>query len=81
LPPAQPGDLLLCCLGASVPNHAAISCGKGELLPHLPKQLRKRERYPKKGQRRPLSVWRHRHWHASAFTGICNDLAAASACM
>ncbi|EOB4839926.1 hypothetical protein, partial [Escherichia coli] len=23
----------------------------------------------------------HRHWHASAFTGICNDLAAASACM
>ncbi|EIA2502905.1 phage tail protein, partial [Escherichia coli] len=24
--------------------------------------------------------WRHRHWHASAFTGICNDLAAASAC-
>ncbi|ENT7182700.1 hypothetical protein, partial [Escherichia coli] len=21
------------------------------------------------------------HWHASAFTGICNDLAAASACM
>ncbi|EHL0222135.1 phage tail protein, partial [Escherichia coli] len=26
-------------------------------------------------------AWRHRHWHASAFTGICNDLAAASACM
>ncbi|EPM2286330.1 phage tail protein, partial [Escherichia coli] len=25
--------------------------------------------------------WRHRHWHASAFTGICNDLVAASACM
>ncbi|WP_250113115.1 hypothetical protein, partial [Escherichia coli] len=24
---------------------------------------------------------RHRHWHVSAFTGICNDLAAASACM
>ncbi|HHU8041850.1 TPA: phage tail protein, partial [Escherichia coli] len=22
--------------------------------------------------------WRHREWHASAFTGICNDLAAAS---
>ncbi|WP_249821971.1 hypothetical protein, partial [Escherichia coli] len=21
---------------------------------------------------------RHREWHASAFTGICNDLAAAS---
>ncbi|EHN1882361.1 phage tail protein, partial [Escherichia coli] len=26
-------------------------------------------------------VWRHRHWHASVFTGIYNDLAAASACM
>ncbi|EFY6877189.1 endopeptidase, partial [Escherichia coli] len=26
-------------------------------------------------------VWRHRHWSASAFTGIYNDLAAASACM
>ncbi|EFI2212670.1 TPA: endopeptidase, partial [Escherichia coli] len=23
----------------------------------------------------------HRHWSASAFTGIYNDLAAASACM
>ncbi|EEQ8647057.1 endopeptidase, partial [Escherichia coli] len=23
---------------------------------------------------------RHRHWHVSAFTGIYNDLAAASAC-
>ncbi|HHZ1154992.1 phage tail protein, partial [Escherichia coli] len=22
--------------------------------------------------------WRHRAWRASAFTGICNDLAAAS---
>ncbi|EHY2067096.1 phage tail protein, partial [Escherichia coli] len=26
-------------------------------------------------------VWHHRHWSASAFTGIYNDLAAASACM
>ncbi|EPQ7565161.1 phage tail protein, partial [Escherichia coli] len=31
--------------------------------------------------RRTHSVWRHRHWHASAFTGIYNDLAAVSACM
>ncbi|NZB57444.1 phage tail protein, partial [Escherichia coli] len=23
-------------------------------------------------------LWRHRAWHASAFTGIYNDLAAAS---
>ncbi|HGE9105309.1 TPA: phage tail protein, partial [Escherichia coli] len=24
------------------------------------------------------SLWRHRAWRASAFTGICNDLVAAS---
>ncbi|CTZ81428.1 putative tail assembly protein [Escherichia coli] len=77
---AQAGDILLCCFGASVPNHAAIYCGNGELLHHLPEQLSKRERYSEKWQRRTHSVWRHRHWHASAFTGICNDLAAASAC-
>ncbi|HAJ3528696.1 C40 family peptidase [Escherichia coli] len=78
---AQAGDILLCCFGASVPNHAAIYCGNGELLHHLPEQLSKRERYSEKWQRRTHSVWRHRHWHASAFTGIYNDLAAASACM
>ncbi|EGI1570485.1 TPA: NlpC/P60 family protein, partial [Escherichia coli] len=81
LPSAQPGDILLCCFGASVANHAAIYCGNGELLHHLPEQLSKRERYSEKWQRRTHSVWRHRHWHASAFTGIYNDLAAASACM
>ncbi|EPM3199982.1 phage tail protein, partial [Escherichia coli] len=53
----------------------------GELLHHLPEQLSKRERYSEKWQRRTHSVWRHRHWHASAFTGIYNDLVAASACM
>ncbi|EFO2518139.1 TPA: terminase small subunit [Escherichia coli] len=36
------------------------------------------ERYTDKWQRRTHSLWRHRAWHASAFTGICNDLAAAS---
>ncbi|MBB2355821.1 phage tail protein, partial [Escherichia coli] len=25
--------------------------------------------------------WRHRAWHASAFTGIYNDLVAASICV
>ena len=42
---AQPGDVLLCCFGSSVPNHAAIYCGDGELLHHIPEQLSKRERY------------------------------------
>ncbi|EIH5208054.1 TPA: phage tail protein, partial [Escherichia coli] len=45
---------------------------------HIPEQLSKRERYTDKWQRRTHSLWRHREWHASAFTGICNDLAAAS---
>ncbi len=49
LPSAQPGDILLCCFGASVANHAAIYCGNGELLHHLPEQLSKRERYSEKG--------------------------------
>ena len=38
---AQPGDVLLCCFGSSVPNHAAIYCGDGELLHHIPEQLSK----------------------------------------
>ncbi|EFK1821062.1 C40 family peptidase, partial [Escherichia coli] len=49
---AQAGDILLCCFGASVANHAAIYCGNGELLHHLPEQLSKRERYSEKWQRR-----------------------------
>ncbi|HIE7559003.1 TPA: C40 family peptidase [Citrobacter amalonaticus] len=75
---AQPGDVLICCFGSSVANHAAIYCGSGELLHHIPGQLSKRERYTDKWQRRIHSIWRHRKWHGSAFTGICNDLAAAS---
>ena len=78
---AQPGDVLLCCFGSSVPNHAAIYCGDGELLHHIPEQLSKRERYTDKWQRRTHSLWRHRAWRASAFTGIYNDLAAASICV
>lgn len=78
---AQPGDVLLCCFGSSVPNHAAIYCGDGELLHHIPEQLSKRERYTDKWQRRTHSLWRHQAWHASAFTGIYNDLSAASICV
>ncbi len=51
---AQPGDVLLCCFGSSVPNHAAIYCGDSELLHHIPEQLSKRERYTDKWQRRTL---------------------------
>ncbi|MGS2159777.1 hypothetical protein JFK16_000950 [Escherichia coli] len=37
-------------------NHAAIYCGNGELLHHLPEQLSKRERYSEKWQRRTHSA-------------------------
>ncbi|EGE4882873.1 phage tail protein, partial [Salmonella enterica subsp. enterica serovar Gaminara] len=33
---AQPGDVLICCFGSPTPNHAAIYCGNGELLHHIP---------------------------------------------
>ncbi|HFW3715374.1 TPA: C40 family peptidase [Salmonella enterica subsp. enterica serovar 6,7:y:-] len=75
---AQPGDVLICCFGSPVANHAAIYCGNGELLHHIPDQLSKRERYTDKWQRRTHSVWRHRRWRGSAFTGIYNDLESAS---
>ncbi|ADM43330.1 C40 family peptidase [Edwardsiella piscicida] len=71
---AQAGDVVLCCFGSSVANHAAIYCGDGMLLHHVPDQLSKRERYSDKWQRRTHSIWRHRDWQASAFTGIYNDL-------
>ncbi|HCL5350600.1 TPA: phage tail protein [Salmonella enterica subsp. salamae serovar [1],40:z35:e,n,x,z15] len=76
---AQPGDVLVCCFGSPVANHAAIYCGNGELLHHVPEQLSKRERYTDKWQRRTHSIWRHRQWCESAFTGIYNDLEGASA--
>ncbi|EOG2812756.1 phage tail protein, partial [Salmonella enterica] len=37
------------------------------------------ERYSDKWQRRTHSIWRHRQWCGSAFTGIYNDLESASA--
>ncbi len=56
---AQPGDVLICCFGSPTPNHAAIYCGNGELLHHIPEQLSKREGYNDKWQRRTHSIWRH----------------------
>ncbi|WP_139775780.1 NlpC/P60 family protein, partial [Salmonella enterica] len=75
---AQPGDVLICCFGSSVANHAAIYCGNGELLHHVPEQLSRRERYSEKWERRTHSIWRCRAWRDSACTGILNDLDAAS---
>ncbi len=78
---AQPGDIVLCCFGSSVANHAAIYCGDGGLLHHIPDQLSKRERYSDSWKRRTHSIWRHQAWSGSAFTGISNDLVSASICM
>ena len=74
---AQPGDVLLCCFGSSVPNHAAIYCGDGELLHHIPEQLSKRERYTDKWQRRTLPLASPGMARICLY-GIYNDLAAAS---
>ncbi|MCU6392133.1 C40 family peptidase, partial [Enterobacter quasiroggenkampii] len=74
---AQPGDVLLCCFGSSVPNHAAIYCGDGELLHHIPPLLSKRERCTDKCQRHTDKLWGQRAWRAAAFTGLYDDGAAA----
>ncbi|ECM3181152.1 phage tail protein [Salmonella enterica subsp. enterica serovar Newport] len=76
----QPGDVLICCFGSSVANHAAIYCGNGEILHQVQEQLSRREIYTEKWQRRTHSIWRHNQWSGSAFTGILNDLDAASVC-
>ncbi|RDQ50833.1 Fibronectin type III protein [Escherichia coli] len=71
---AQPGDVLLCCFGSSVPNHAAIYCGDGELLHHIPEQLSKRERYTDKWQRR-LSMEDTEEGKLSQFLVAANRIA------
>ncbi|ECF2367657.1 phage tail protein [Salmonella enterica subsp. enterica serovar Mountpleasant] len=77
----RPGDVLIFCCGSAVANHAAVYCGNGEILHQVYNQLSRREDYTEKWQRRMHSIWRHKKWCASAFTGISNDLDAASACV
>ncbi len=75
---AQPGDVLLCCfwfIGAESCRHLLW---RQRLLHHIPEQLSKRESTPTNERRHAHSLWRHRAWHASAFTGICNGLVAVS---
>lgn len=74
----QAGNIVLCCYGSSVANHAAIYCGNQQLLHHVPHQLSKREVYSDRWQRLTHSIWRHQQWRPSSFMGICNDLANAS---
>lgn len=74
----QPGDVMLCCYASSTPNHAAVYCGEQHILHQVPTQLSKREVYDEQWQRMTHSVWRHKDWQLSFFTGIYNDLAAGS---
>lgn len=71
-----PGDVILFCYASSRANHAAVYLGDQTLLHHIPNQLSKREVLNERWQRMMHSVWRSRAWQPSAFTGICNDLAA-----
>ena len=50
-----------------VPNHAAIYCGDGELLHHIPEQLSTRERYTDKWQRRTHSLWPVSYTHLDVY--------------
>lgn len=76
----QPGDIVLCCYGGSVANHAAVYCGDQRILHHLPHQLSKREVYNDRWQRMTHSLWRHRQWQPWSFTAIYSDLEGGSAC-
>ncbi|WP_272516917.1 C40 family peptidase [Providencia sp. PROV209] len=74
----QPGDIILCCYASSRANHAAIYLGDQTILHHVPNQLSKREVYNERWQKMTHSIWRYRKWSPSDFTGISNDLDAAS---
>jgi cell wall-associated NlpC family hydrolase len=73
----QPGDVLLICLGSARANHAAIYCGDQTILHHVPHRLSRRDTYGGYWQQYTHSIWRHQAWQPSAFTAICNDMAAA----
>ncbi len=67
---AQPAMFCCAVLVHRCRNHAAIYCGDGELLHHIPEQLSEARGIPTTAwRRRTHSLWRHRAWRASAFYG------------
>lgn len=72
----EPGDILLICLGSARANHAAVYCGNQTILHHVPQRLSRRDIYGGFWQQYTHSIWRHKAWQPSAFTAICNDMAA-----
>ncbi|WP_392560852.1 C40 family peptidase [Orbus sturtevantii] len=71
----QEGDIILVCLGAKVPNHAAIYIGDQMILHHCPKRLSTRDLYNGYWLKYTHSIWRHNAWQPSAFTAILNNMA------
>lgn len=71
----QEGDIILVCLGAKVPNHAAIYIGNQMILHHCPKRLSTRDLYNGYWLKYTHSIWRHKKWQPSAFTAISNNMA------
>ncbi|MCX8581162.1 C40 family peptidase [Gilliamella sp. B3482] len=74
----QAGDIILVCLGSSVPNHAAIYIGNQFILHHCPNRLSKRDLYDGFWLKYTHSVWRHKQWQSFAFTAILNNMAISS---
>lgn len=74
----QAGDIILVCLGSSVPNHAAIYIGNQFILHHCPNRLSKRDLYDGFWLKYTHSVWRHKQWQSSNFTAILNNMAISS---
>lgn len=78
---AQPGDVILICLGSEKANHAAIYCGDQYVLHHCSQRLSKRDIYGGFWLNYTHSIWRHKEWQPYGFTAICNDMAASSSLM
>lgn len=74
----QEGDIILVCLGSTVPNHAAIYIGNQFILHHCPNRLSKRDLYDGFWLKYTHSVWRHKQWQSFAFTAILNNMAISS---
>lgn len=72
---AQPGDVILVCLGSDKANHAAIYCGGQQVLHHCPQRLSKRDIYSGYWLKYTHSIWRHEQWQPYGFTAIFNDMA------
>ena len=74
----QEGDVILVCLGSTVPNHAAIYIGNQFIVHHCPNRLSKRDLYDGFWLKYTHSVWRHKQWQSFAFTAILNNMAISS---